>query len=148
MKSTDFYIKESSQKDVGKGLFAKNLIKKGMYILEYVGTPVPAEIADDHPGRYLFELNEKVTLDGDVPDNTAKYINHSCDPNVEAEIDEDKDGTEHVNIYAMRTIQPGEELFIDYGEEYFDEFIRPVGCRCGSATCQSKKRKETSSNER
>lgn len=148
MKSSDFDIKDSSQEGVGKGLFARTLIKKGAFILEYIGTPVPAEIADDHPGRYLFELNDKVTLDGDTADNTAKYINHSCDPSVEAEIDEDKDGSEHINIYAVRAIKPGEELFIDYGEEYFDEFIRPIGCRCGSAKCQSKKNPKKTAKKR
>lgn len=140
MKSMDFDIKESSQKDVGKGLFAKTLIKKGTFILEYTGIPLPSVEADDHPGRYLFEVDEKNTLNGDTPDNTAKYINHSCDPNVEAEIDPGADGKDHVNIYAVRTIKPTEELFIDYGEEYFDEFIRPIGCRCGSPKCQSKKK--------
>lgn len=144
MESTVFYIKESLQAGVGKGLFAKTPIKKGTFILEYIGIPLRAEIADDHPGRYLFEVNDKITLDGDTPENTAKYINHSCDPNVEAEIDEAADGSEHINIYAVRAIKPGEELLIDYGEEYFDEFIRPVGCRCGSPKCQSKKRLQKS----
>lgn len=148
MKSSDFDIKESLQEGVGKGLFAKTLIKKGTFILEYTGVPLPAEEADDHPGRYLFEVNDKITLNGDTPDNTAKYINHSCDPNVEAEIDEESDGSEHVNIYAVRAIKPGEELFIDYGEEYFDEFIRPIGCRCGSPTCQSKKKPRKTGNKK
>ncbi len=140
MESTDFDIKESLQKGVGKGLFAKTAIKKGAFILEYTGVPLTAEEADDHPGRYLFELDEKVTLNGDTDDNTAKYINHSCDPSVEAEIDEEDDGSKHINIYAVRDIQAGEELYIDYDEEYFDEFIRPIGCQCGSANCQSKKK--------
>ena len=85
-------------------------------------------------------MDEQLTLDGDTPENTAKYINHSCDPNVEAEIDEEDDGSKHINIYAVRGIAAGEELYIDYGEEYFDEFIRPVGCKCGSPNCQSKKK--------
>lgn len=137
MGATDFDIKESLQEGVGKGLFAREEIKKGAFIIEYTGIPLPTEVADDHPGRYLFEVDEKVTLDGDTDDNTAKYINHSCDPNVEAEIDEDGEGNGHVNIYAIKKIMPGQELYIDYGDEYFDEFIKPIGCRCGSINCKS-----------
>ena len=140
MEATDFDIKESLQEGVGKGLFARVPIKKGDFVIEYTGIPLPTEIADDHPGRYLFEVDEKITLDGDTEENTAKYINHSCDPNVEAEIDEDEEGKNHVNIYAVKDIGIGEELYIDYGDEYFDEFIKPIGCRCGSANCRSKKK--------
>lgn len=140
MESTDFEIKESLQEGVGKGLFASTPVQKGAFILEYTGIPMPTEEADEHPGRYLFEVDEHITLDGDTPDNTAKYINHSCDPNVEAEVDEEADGSKHINIYAVRDIATGEEFYIDYGEEYFDEFIRPIGCKCGSEHCQSKKK--------
>lgn len=141
MESKEFDIWESLQAGVGKGLFARTPIKKGAFIIEYIGTPLSTEVADDHPGRYLFEVDEKVTLDGDTDDNTAKYINHSCDPNVEAEIDEDGEGKGHVNIYAIKSIVPGEELYIDYGDEYFDEFIKPIGCKCGSANCKSNSKK-------
>src|SRR3954466_7599183 len=104
MKSTDFDIKESLQEGVGKGLFARDAIKKGTFILEYTGIPMPTSEAEEHPGRYLFEVDEEITLDGDTDENTAKYINHSCDPNVEAEIDEDDIGKNHINIYAVRKI--------------------------------------------
>ena len=139
MESADFEIKASLQEGVGKGLFARESIKKGIFLLEYTGIPMPTSEADEHPGRYLFEVDEDITLDGDTDDNTAKYINHSCDPNVEAEIDEDAEGKGHINIYATRAIRAGEELLIDYGDEYFDEFIQPIGCRCGSKNCRSKK---------
>jgi hypothetical protein len=79
------------------------------------------------PSRYLFEINSRWTLDGPPSINTAGYINHACTPNVEAEIDRGK-----VNIYAVRAIKKGEELTIDYGTEYYDEFIKPVGCKCAS----------------
>ncbi|MBV9159103.1 MAG: SET domain-containing protein [Candidatus Kaiserbacteria bacterium] len=121
---------------IGKGLFALVPVKKGEFILEYTGVKIPTEKADDHPGRYLFEIDEMWTLDGDTDDNLAKYINHSCEPNVEAIIE---DG--HINIYAERAIKEGKELLIDYGDEYFDEFIRPVGCKCGSTRCRSKVRR-------
>lgn len=134
MESKDFDIKESLQKGVGLGLFASSDIKKGTFILEYTGIPLSTKEADAHPGRYLFEVDEHLTIDGSPLTNTARYINHSCDPNVEAEIEDGR-----INIYATRDIKAAEELYIDYDEEYFDEFIRPAGCRCGSPKCRSKK---------
>lgn len=111
--------------EIGEGLFARVLLKKGEFILEYVGEKIPTATADESPSRYLFEVNSKWTIDGEALTNTARYINHCCKPNVEAEIEKG-----HINIYALRDIQPGEELTIDYGDEYMDEFIRPVGCKC------------------
>jgi SET domain-containing protein len=34
-------------------------------------------------------------------------------------------------ILARRNIKPGEEFGYDYGKEYWDEYIKPIGCRCG-----------------
>jgi hypothetical protein len=66
-----------------------------------------------------------LTIDGSDNGNKARYINHSCAPNAEAEID----GT-RILIYALKNIPAGEEIFYDYGDEYFNEFIKPKGCRC------------------
>jgi SET domain-containing protein len=128
---TRFEIKEG-RPGTGLGLFANADIAKGDFVIEYTGTKLPNKIADDMTTRYLFELNDKWTIDGEGESNTARYINHACMPNVEAEIEEDDAGEDHINIYALRDIYAGEELTIDYGEEYFDEFIKPHGCRCGA----------------
>lgn len=109
------------------GLFALRPVAKGDFILEYTGKRIPTKEADGHPGRYLFEVDDEWTVDGEDVSNTARYINHACDPNTEAEIEDGR-----INIYAARDIAPEEELTIDYGDEYYDEFIRPVGCKCGS----------------
>jgi len=109
----------------GRGLFAKESIPKGACIIEYTGKPVSAAKQEHMSGRYLFEVSKKVTIDGNVPSNPARYINHSCKPNCEA------DGPSgRVFILALRKIKAGEELTYDYGEEYFDEHIKPKGCRC------------------
>lgn len=112
---------------MGKGLFALVLIKKGDFILEYTGERIPTEVADDRKSRYIFELDKDWAIDGQSFENTARYINHACDPNCEVIIED-----EHINIYAVRDIPKGEELTFDYGEEYFDEFIKPNGCKCES----------------
>lgn len=109
----------------GLGLFASEPIPKGVFIVSYKGKVVPTKRADALKTRYLFEIDETYTIDGKQRDNIARYMNHFCDPNVEAEIEAGQ-----VNFYALRNIEDGEELGYDYGEEYFDEFIKPVGCCC------------------
>ena len=116
----------------GLGLYARTDIAKGDFVIEYTGKLIPNKIADDMTGTYLFELNDTWTVDAEDESNTARYINHACVPNVEAEIEEGEDGQDHINIYALRDIHEGEELTIDYGEEYYDEFIKPHGCKCGA----------------
>lgn len=111
----------------GRGLFAASAFKKGDFIAEYTGIKIPTAHADTSKSRYLFEIDSEWTIDGSPRSNIARYINHSCDPNTEAEIREGK-----ILISAARSIKRGEEITIDYDTEYFDEFIRPVGCKCGA----------------
>lgn len=127
MKDHRFVVKKG-RPGTGLGLFATEDIKKGDFILEYTGKKIPTKVADELTGRYLFEIDEEWTIDGSPKSNTARYINHSCDPNTEAET---HDG--HILISAVKPIPAGEELTIDYGEEYYDEFIRPNGCKCAAA---------------
>jgi SET domain-containing protein len=109
----------------GLGLFAGEHIKKGAFIITYTGEKITADEADKRGGQYLFELNAKWTLDGKGRENTARYINHSCKPNAEAEVK-----GHQVFITAKRTILPGEEITYDYGKEFWKEYIKPKGCKC------------------
>lgn len=109
----------------GKGLFTESPIPKGACIIEYVGKVVPESDHDTARGRYLFWAGKKKMINGNVSFNPARYINHSCRPNSEAT---GPDG--HIYIKSLRNIKPGEEITYDYGDEYFDEFIKPKGCRC------------------
>ena len=124
------FLVKKSLPTVGYGLYAVRDIKKGAFILEYTGERLPSDVAEATGSRYLFEIDEKWTINGPVPENPAGYINHACDPNTEAVVEEDDDGVDHIMIYAIRDIASGEELTIDYGEEYFKEYIAPVGCMC------------------
>ncbi len=111
------------------GLYATQTIMPGMYI-EYIGERLTTAEADaKENARYLFEVNSAWTIDGSPRYNLARYINHSCAPNCES-----VEYKGHIYIKAMATIQPGEELTYDYGEEYVKEFIDPHGCRCHSCT--------------
>jgi uncharacterized protein len=117
-------VKKSS---AGLGLFAGEIINKGTKIIEYIGEKITADEANKRGGKYLFEINSRWTIDGTSRKNTARYINHACDPNCEARIISGK-----IFIFAKKNIAPGEELTYDYGEEYVDEHIKPFGCRCAS----------------
>lgn len=121
---TGYAVRRSS---AGLGLFATQEYKKGSFIIEYTGELISTKEADRRGGKYLFTLTDAKTIDGKGRENIARYINHSCRPNAEAEVDEDE---EKIRIFARKKIMPGEEITYDYGKEYVDEHIKPYGCRC------------------
>ena len=125
-------IKRSS---AGLGLFAGEDIPKGVCIIEYVGRPIAEDEKYSSRSKYLFEVNSRVTIDGRSRDNTARYINHSCHPNCEPEIRRGR-----IFIMAKKKIKSGQELVYDYGKEYWDDHIKPHGCRCRK--CSEKKYKK------
>ena len=113
----------------GLGLFATKLIRRGSFIVRYTGRKLHNRIADELDTKYLFEINNRWTIDGSGRKNIARYINHSCRPNCEPII---KAG--RVFIYAKRAIREGEELVYNYGERYFKDIIEPMGCRCAKCS--------------
>ncbi|QQS22756.1 SET domain-containing protein [bacterium] len=122
----------------GLGLFTKQPIKKGSFIIEYVGPLLNDEQVQKKGGKYLFALGKKWTIDGTNRKNIARYINHSCLPNCEP-----IQYAQRIKIKAKRNIKAGEELFYDYGKEYFDEFIGKH-CRCPK---HSKAKKSSRNNK-
>ena len=118
----DLVVRRST---AGLGLFTESPIPKGACIIEYWGRELSSEEETTSRSKYLFALSDHRTIDGATRENTARYINHSCRPNCEPVI-----RTGRVFIFARRTIRPGEELSYDYGREYFDNHIKPHGCRC------------------
>lgn len=123
-----------ANKGLGLGLETLVPLKKGDFVIEYVGIKRPNKEVEDHTGKYLFEINNKFTIDGSPRWNTARYINHSCKPNCEVDIKKGK-----IMIMAIKNIGVGEELNYDYGKEYFDEFIKPYGCKCEKCITKNKK---------
>lgn len=109
----------------GKGLFAEESIPKGACIIEYIGRPVSEKEQYENKGKYLFETGKGTMIDGNIPGNIAKYINHSCAPNCEIDIK-----NRRIYVFALKRINVGEELNYDYDTEYFDQHIKPKGCKC------------------
>ena len=117
------------------GLYAKCDIKKGTRIIEYKGKIITSKQSETNPkfdnGKaiYLFNINKKFDLDGDYNFNTARLINHSCDPNCEVFGSGLK-----LWVYAMKNIKKGDELSYDYGFS-FDEDYKNYPCKCGATQC-------------
>ena len=127
----------------GRGAFALRVIRKGTRLIEYTGE----RISDDEGDRrynddamkrhhtFLFSLDDGTVVDGAVGGNDSAYINHSCDPNCEAVIEDNR-----IYIDALRTIYPGEELAYDYAYErtsaHTKEDEELYACRCGAPNCR------------
>jgi hypothetical protein len=127
----------------GKGVFALQDIAEGETVLEYTGEVITwKEALRRHPHdpaqpnhTFYFHIDDKRVIDGKVEGNAAKWINHSCDPNCEAD---DVDG--RIFIKALRDIPAGQELNYDYGLiidlPYTPELLAEFPCWCGSANCR------------
>jgi len=118
-----------------RGLFANKDIKKDTKIIYYIGKIITKKQTEKDPkfnnGKaiYLFNINNKYDLDGDFTYNTARLINHSCNPNCEVEGKGLK-----LWISSIRDIKKNEELSYDYGFG-FDENYKEFPCKCGSNNC-------------
>jgi hypothetical protein len=123
----------------GLGLFATKPIKKGAKIVRYFGPLLDCKKKKDDAieNKYLFELNNRWTIDGSVRKNVARYINHACKPNAESDV---KPRKRKVIIRAIKNIEPGEEINYDYGTDYFKAYLKPIGCKCDA--CEKKRKKK------
>ncbi len=128
-KENGFY--EVKRSGTGFGLFATKPIPRGKRIVEYTGPRISNEEVDRSNGKYFFGVNSKWSVDGSPRSNVARYINHSCKPNAEAIISRGR-----IWIWSRKKIKAGEEIAYDYGKEYFEGIIEPLGCKCEA--CRSK----------
>ena len=123
----------------GLGLFATKPIRKGTKIVRYFGPILDSKKKKDDAieNKYLFELNNRWTIDGSVRANVARYINHACKPNAESDV---KPRKRKVIIRAIKNIEPGDEINYDYGTDYFKAYLKPIGCKC--VACEKKRKKQ------
>ena len=118
-----------------RGLYASKDIKKDTKIIDYVGKIISKKKSetnskfDNEKDIYLFNLNNRHDLDGDYKFNTARLINHSCNPNCEVIGKGLK-----LWISAIKNIKKGEELSYDYGFSY-DKDYKQFPCKCGGKNC-------------
>ena len=127
----------------GLGGFAIRRIPAGTRLVEYSGerlTPSQADerYPDDESGRhhtFLFAIDDDIVIDAAVNGNDARFINHSCDPNCDGVIDDDR-----IWIETIRDVEVGEELAYDYAyvldERHSPAAKRRFPCHCGAANCR------------
>ena len=127
----------------GKGVFALQPIRAGETVIEYVGERITwKEALRRHPHdpaqpnhTFYFHIDDQHVIDANVGGNAARWINHACDTNCEAD---EEDG--RVFVKALRDIEPGEELFYDYGlvieGRLTAKLKREFACHCGSPACR------------
>ena len=126
----------------GLGLFAGTAYREGDLIGEYQGRLIDRDMEGEtssalHPDpsyTLLFAIDDKRTIDAGAGGNDIRFINHSCDPNCETSVDEDR-----VFVNALRDIEPGEELTYDYSLRPGDPSDSPEDyrCNCGAANCRA-----------
>lgn len=132
----------------GNGVFAVKALKQGERVIEYKGRRRSHEEVDsDDSGdvesghTFLFTLDDAYVIDANYEGNDARWINHSCDPNCEAVIEEDEDDSRNSRVFieAVRDIEPGEELTYNYGitlaERHTPRLKKIWACRCGARNC-------------
>lgn len=115
----------------GQGLFAAQEIMPGSRVVPYIGekiTSVERARRLAAGNAYIFHVTYRYAIDGQTLENTARYINHSCDPNCTvAKTDET------LWIVALRHIAAGEELTFHYA--YDMQHYRDNPCTCGAPNC-------------
>lgn len=115
----------------GAGLFARLPVPRSTRLLEYVGERISkAESLRrcELQNEYIFSLSPEFDLDGAVDWNPARFINHSCEPNCEALLENGR-----IWIVSIRDISPGDELTFNYGYDLED--YRRYPCHCGARAC-------------
>jgi SET domain-containing protein len=127
----------------GRGVYATMTIRKGTRIIEYTGERVPWKEAQKREAEdpanpyhtFFFSLHNGNVIDAGSGGNSARWINHSCDPNCETAEENGR-----MFVYALRTLRAGDELFYDYklvpAERRTKKLEKEFACRCGSANCR------------
>lgn len=141
-KTRPFEVRGS--KIAGLGVFATRKIPKGTRLIEYTGERLTSDESDerypeDDPSgnhhTFLFSIDDDVVIDAAFGGNDARWINHSCDPNCDAVIENGR-----LWIETIRDVRRGEELAYDYAYELEERHTpaakRRYPCRCGAANCR------------
>jgi uncharacterized protein len=127
----------------GKGVFSTTKLKKGEVLIEYKGEVITWKQAlrrhphdpKDPDHTFYFHIDDKHVIDAKFGGNAARWINHACTPNCEAD---EIDG--RIFIKTLTKIAADTELFYDYGliidEPYTKKLKKQFECRCGTKKCR------------
>ena len=113
------------------GIYAGENIPAGRKVIEYTGERISrreTKVRASRPLNYIFTLDSYWALDGAAGGSGAEYVNHCCEPNLQARILKG-----HILYFALRDIRKGEELTLDY---HFGKDVERVPCHCGVKNCR------------
>ncbi|PVU85618.1 hypothetical protein BB561_006930 [Smittium simulii] len=127
------------------GLFSRETIYAGEFVIEYIGERIRSSLADhrekiytklglDQDCCYLFRVDDETVIDATVMGNIARFVNHSCNPNCIAKIIV-VDGSKRIGIYARSDISIGDEITYDY-KFTIEDTDKKIPCLCGSVNCR------------
>ena len=131
----------------GRGVVARVPLAAGERICEYVGERIDwPEALRRHPHdpeqpfhTFYFSVDDETVIDGNAGGDFSRFMNHSCEPNCEAEMVE-INGVTRIFILALRDIERGEELVYNYGlsldERYTPTLKKQFAFHCGSPNCR------------
>jgi uncharacterized protein len=115
----------------GNGAFATEPIPPRLKIGEIRGESISVQEARIRATRseriMIVELSERKAIDFSKSSDPMRYTNHSCRPNARLCIRSGR-----VEFYALRSIDAGEEITVNYGETHHEGRLR---CRCGAPGC-------------
>ena len=117
-------VKTSTIPGAGKGLFTNSFIAKGSQIVEYKGTITTWEkVKDDASNGYIYFLKPNYVIDGrDHPKSLARYANDAKGlSKTKGKANNARFLNEGLRVFLIATkdIDAGEEIFADYGRNYW-----------------------------
>jgi SET domain-containing protein len=116
----------------GQGAFAAEAVPPRLKIGEIRGESISVAEARMRATRseriMIVELSSRKAIDFSKSSDPMRYTNHSCRPNARLCIRQGR-----VEFYALRAIQAGEEITVDYGETHHEGRL---ACRCGVPGCR------------
>lgn len=132
---------------IGKGLVAKRPFKQGDIISHsWIGPEDEGDfrVFDQTDSRdKVYGIQIGVTPEGrgiyytSRPYSPRQYLNHSCNPNAGLRDTDEGNGVRDLQLIAIKDIQQGEQLTIDYSTTQFEPRTSPVGgCKCGEPECR------------
>ncbi|WCJ36407.1 Histone-lysine N-methyltransferase H3 lysine-9 specific SUVH5 [Euphorbia peplus] len=130
----------------GWGLRSRKHIPSGSFVCEYVGEMLNLKKVyqkDIPDNEYLFSMgkdNDVLTIDASRQGNVGRFINHSCSPNLHVQnvYIGPRAKAPHKMLFAMKDIEPFEELTFDYNLRLGGKDRKEKNCKCGSVNCLGK----------
>jgi len=125
VKQKELCVKRSKLPGAGKGLFTQTFIPKGTKIVEYKGRiHTWKELKEADNNGYLFYVNRNHVIDA-LPYQKAfaRFANDAKGAVRQKGVTNNSQYiTEGLKVYisSLRDIQPGEEILVGYGKEYWD----------------------------